>query len=45
MDCREWEGKDLSEGYKKFVDMLGQVNAQLDDYIMTSMLTICASLF
>lgn len=24
MDCQEWEGKDLSEGYKKFVDMLGQ---------------------
>jgi hypothetical protein len=25
MDCQEWEDKDLSEGYKKFVDMLGQV--------------------
>jgi hypothetical protein len=25
MDCQEWKDKDLSEGYKKFVDMLGQV--------------------
>ncbi|KAI8078551.1 TRAPP II complex [Thamnidium elegans] len=24
MDCQEWKDKDLSEGYKKFVDMLGQ---------------------
>lgn len=25
MDCQEWKDKDLSEGYKKFVEMLGQV--------------------
>lgn len=25
MDCQEWKDKDLSEGYKEFVDMLGQV--------------------
>ncbi|KAG1077610.1 hypothetical protein G6F42_024731 [Rhizopus arrhizus] len=24
MDCQEWKDKDLSEGYKKFVDMLSQ---------------------
>ncbi|KAI8075820.1 TRAPP II complex [Gilbertella persicaria] len=24
MDCQEWKDKDLSEGYKKFHDMLGQ---------------------
>jgi hypothetical protein len=26
MDCQEWKDKDLSEGYQKFVDMLGQVS-------------------
>lgn len=25
MDCQEWKDKDLSEGYKKFVEMLDQV--------------------
>lgn len=26
MDCQEWKDKDLSEGYKKFSEMLTQVH-------------------
>ena len=26
MDCQEWKDKDLSEGYKHFVDTLHKVN-------------------
>jgi hypothetical protein len=30
MDCQEWKDKDLSEGYKEFVDMLVQVHTYTD---------------